>query len=96
MENQYFTYILTNLNHSTLYIGVTSNLSKRIYEHKNKLTEGFSKEYNTNKLVYFEVFTDIEEAIKREKKLKKWNRDWKEKLINKSNPEWKDLYTEII
>jgi putative endonuclease len=96
MEKQYYTYILTNSNHSTFYIGVTSNLSKRIYEHKNKLVDGFSKTYNLNKLVYFEIYSEIEEAIKREKKLKKWNKNWKKDLINKTNSEWKDLYSEII
>ncbi len=87
---------MTNKKDGTLYIGVTSNLVKRVYEHKNQLTDGFSKKYNTKNLVYYEVYDDINEAIKREKQLKKWNRDWKIKLIEDFNYEWKDLYEEII
>ena len=87
---------MTNKKDGTLYIGVTSNLVKRVYEHKNQLTDGFSKKYNTKNLVYYEVYDDINEAIKREKQLKKWNRDWKIKLIEDFNSEWKDLYEEII
>ena len=79
----------------TLYIGVTSNLVKRVYEHKNNIIEGFTKKYNTHKLVYYETTNDIESAIKREKQLKKWNRKWKMNLIEKNNPEWRDLYFEF-
>jgi putative endonuclease len=75
----------------TLYIGVTNDLSRRIYEHKNKLIDGFTKKYNITKLVYFEVFKNIEDAIRREKQLKNWHRQWKINLIEKSNKEWKDL-----
>ena len=74
-----------------LYIGVTSNLSKRLYEHRNGLVEGFTKKYNVHKLVYFESTTDVYSAISREKQLKNWNRAKKNTLINKQNPEWKDL-----
>jgi len=93
--NQYYVYILSNKLNSTLYIGVTSGLVKRIYEHRNKLVDGFSKKYNTNKLVYYEVHQDINEAIKKEKQLKSWNREWKDKLITSFNLNWKDLYDEI-
>ncbi len=80
----------------TLYIGVTSNLIKRVYEHKHKIIKGFSSKYNINKLFYFEVHQDVNEAITREKQLKKWNRNWKLKLIIENNPEWEDLYPKII
>jgi len=87
---------MTNQNSSTLYIGVTSNLIKRINEHKNKLTKGFTTRYNLNKLVYYEQFEDIEEAIKREKQLKGGSRAKKIALIKTKNPMYKDLYYEII
>lgn len=89
--NQYFVYILTNKTNKVLYVGVTNNLERRIYEHKNKLIEGFTKKYNLTKLVYYEETTDIESAIAREKQLKNWHRDWKINLICGFNPEWKDL-----
>jgi putative endonuclease len=85
-------YIITNRYNTTLYIGVTSNLIQRIYQHKHKLITGFSSTYNLDKLVYFEQFDDMENAILREKRLKKWNRDWKNRLINELNPSWEDLY----
>ncbi len=91
----FYTYIITNKNNTVLYIGVTNNLIRRIYEHKNKLIHGFTEKYNINKLVYFEHFDNINNAIQREKQLKKWNRKWKEELINKVNPNWNDLYLEI-
>ena len=87
----YYVYILASKRNGTLYIGVTSNLVKRIYEHKNKLIEGFTKKYNVDKLVYYEETSDINVAIKREKQLKKWNRKWKLELIEKGNPNWNDL-----
>ena len=80
-------YILTNNRNTTLYIGVTSHLIQRIYQHKNKLIEGFSATYNLDKLVYFEQFDDMNNAILREKRLKKWNRAWKNQLINECNPD---------
>ena len=89
-------YILTNDNNSTLYIGVTSNLVQRIYQHKNKQIKGFSSKYNLNKLVYFEQLEDMDSAILREKRLKKWNREWKNRLINELNPSWKDLYFDLV
>ena len=91
---KYFVYILANKTNTTLYIGVTNDLKRRVYEHKNKLHEGFSAKYNVNKLVYFEEYYDINSAIQREKNLKKWNRTWKNELIEKSNPEYKDLSSE--
>jgi putative endonuclease len=87
---------MTNKKDGTLYVGVTSNLVKRVYEHKNEFYDGFSKKYNTKNLVYYEVYDDINEAIKREKQLKNWNRVWKIKLIEDFNSDWKDLYEEII
>ena len=91
-----YTYILTNISNTTLYIGVTSNLPQRIYQHKHKFVDGFSKKYNLNKLVYFEGTSDITAAIQREKYLKGKSRQYKIDLINKFNPEWKDLYEDII
>ena len=90
--NYYYVYILANRRNGTLYIGVTSDLKKRIYEHKNDLVEGFTKKYKIHNLIYYEQTTDIKSAIQREKQLKKWNRKWKLELINNSNPEWSDLY----
>ncbi|MDD6152564.1 MAG: GIY-YIG nuclease family protein [Elusimicrobia bacterium] len=90
-----YIYILTNPTNKVLYIGVTNNLVRRIYEHKQKMLEGFSSRYNLTKLVYYEQFDDIAKAIAREKVLKEWRRSWKECLINKLNPAWRDLYDEI-
>ena len=91
----YYVYIITNKTDKVLYIGVTNNLERRIYEHKNKTVPGFTQKYNINKLLYFEHFENINDAIHREKQLKKWNRKWKEELINKDNPKWNELYNEI-
>lgn len=96
MEKSGFVYILTNEPYGSLYIGVTSDLTKRIHEHKSVDIAGFTKKYHTHDLVYFEEHTSIEEAIKREKRLKHWKRDWKIQLIEKDNPEWKDLYESIL
>jgi putative endonuclease len=90
-DRQYYVYILTNKSNNVLYIGVTNDLIPRIFEHKNKLVEGFTKKYNLRKLVYYEATNDIESAINREKQLKNWHRDWKINLIDQFNPEWKDL-----
>lgn len=91
----YFVYILTNKIHTVLYIGVTRNLKKRTCQHKQKIVEGFTQQYKVDQLLYYEVYEDINEAIKREKRLKKWNRKWKERLINEKNPGWIDLYYEL-
>ena len=94
--NSYYVYIITNADNNVLYIGVTNDLARRIYEHKNHLIKGFSDKYNLNKLVFFEQTTDIESAINREKQLKNWHREWKQNLIAEQNPYWKDLYEEIV
>jgi putative endonuclease len=88
---QGYVYIMTNAPHGTLYIGVTSDLIRRLYEHKNGLYEGFTKKYQLKQLVYFETSESIEAAIEREKKLKNWHRDWKIDLINTQNPDWTNL-----
>ena len=87
----YYVYILASKQNGTLYIGVTSNLLKRIDEHKKGLVEGFTKKYKIHRLVYYESTSDVESAIVREKQMKKWNRQWKIKLIEKNNPDWIDL-----
>ena len=87
----YYVYILASKRNGTLYIGVTNNLEKRIYEHKNGLIDGFTKKYGVNQLVFFEETSNIKSAIQREKQLKKWNRQWKLKLIENANPKWMDL-----
>ena len=96
MQTNSYIYILTNEYNSVLYIGVTSDLMKRVWEHKNKVVKGFSKTYGLNKLVYYEVIDSIELAIAREKQLKRWHRDWKLNLITESNPEFKDLYESVL
>lgn len=88
---QYYVYIMTNPNNTTLYVGITNNLQRRVYEHKNKLIDGFTKRYNITKLVYFEIADSAESAIMREKKLKWLTRERKNKLIEKHNPGWQDL-----
>jgi putative endonuclease len=91
MKN-YFVYILASAKNGTIYVGVTSNLAKRVWEHKNKLADGFTSKYFVDKLVYYEAHTEINIAIGREKRLKEWPRKWKLKLIEKNNLEWLDLY----
>ncbi len=93
--NSYYVYIMANKTDSTLYIGVTNDLVRRVYEHKNKLIEGFTCRYNVTKLVYFEITEDINAAIAREKQLKLWKRDKKNSLIASLNPRWEDLYFSI-
>lgn len=99
MEKDYFVYLLTNWNNKVIYAGVTNNLRRRISEHKSKLVEGFTKRYNKryniNKLVYYELTSDIKSAIAREKEIKKWRREKKNKLVESLNPEWKDLFEEF-
>jgi len=92
---QGYVYIMTSNNHTTLYVGVTSDLVKRVYEHKNNLAEGFTKRYNLHNLVYYEVVGNIETAITREKQIKGGRRQKKLDLINSVNPQWTDLYDEI-
>ena len=92
----YWVYILCSKRNGTLYVGVTNNLARRVYKHKHGLVKGFTKKYHINKLVYTEEFHDINEAIYAEKCIKKWNRTWKLKLIEKRNPEWRDLYETIL
>lgn len=91
MKN-YYVYILSSQRNGTLYIGVTSNLSRRIWEHKNKFIKGFTAKYGVNKLVHYEAYQDVNIAIQREKRLKEWPRKWKLHLIEKNNPYWNDLY----
>ena len=95
-DNTYCVYILANKVNTVLYTGVTNNLVKRVYQHKNKLADGFTKRYNVNKLVYFEVFNSIESAINREKQLKAGSRKAKIALVNQQNPNMDDLYKTIL
>ena len=90
-----YVYILASRRNGTLYVGVTSDLVRRVYEHRIGAAEGFTKEHDVKKLVHFEVFDDIETAIHREKRLKKWNRAWKLRLIERGNPDWDDLYETV-
>jgi putative endonuclease len=94
--HQYYVYILASKKNGALYIGVTNNLLKRVYEHKQNFIDGFTKKYNVHTLVYYEAHSKIEEAIIREKQIKKWNRKWKLRLIEEMNYEWNDLYNEIV
>lgn len=97
MGNKYYSvYILTNYTNTVLYTGITNNLVRRVYEHKEKIEEGFTQKYNVNKLVYFEVFETPEAAIKREKAIKNLVRRKKIALIEKDNPSWKDLFSNIV
>jgi len=91
----YWVYILANRIGGTLYVGVTNDLVRRVSEHREGLTEGFTKKHNVHRLIYFEQFDDIENAIRREKRLKSWNRAWKIRLVEESNPNWVDLYYQI-
>ena len=92
----YFVYIMASDRNGTIYIGVSNNLTKRVWEHKNSVVKGFTDKYHVHKLVYYEMYSDIQLAIKREKLLKKWNRQWKLELIEKENPQWHDLYEKIF
>jgi putative endonuclease len=95
MDYQYFVYLMTNKNNTVIYTGVTKDFKRRVYEHKEKLIDGFTKKYNVNKLVYFEFTSDITSAIQREKQIKAGSRQKKIDLINSINPEWKDLFNDI-
>ncbi|RKY34254.1 MAG: GIY-YIG nuclease family protein [Candidatus Omnitrophota bacterium] len=92
---QYYVYILASKKNGTLYTGITNNLIKRVYEHRNNLVKGFTKKYLVHRLVLFELTLDVNSAIHREKCIKRWKRVWKIELIKRTNPEWKDLYDEI-
>jgi putative endonuclease len=91
-----YVYIVASKSRNALYIGVTSNLIQRIWQHKNEVTDGHSKKYKTHDLVHYEVFGDIERAITREKQLKNWHREWKDNLISEHNPDWEDLYNSLM
>jgi putative endonuclease len=95
MDNQYFVYLMTNKNNTVIYTGVTNDLKRRVYEHKEKLIDGFTKKYNINKLVYFESTNDVYSAIRREKQIKADSRKKKINLINSINKEWTDLFNDI-
>jgi putative endonuclease len=95
MKKGAYIYSLTNRYNTVLYVGVTNNLVRRIAEHKAKINKGFTYKYNCDKLVYYEMFTQVIEAIAREKQLKNWKREWKNKLVNDFNPEWDDLSESI-
>ena len=90
-ERHYYVYLVTNWNHRVMYIGVTNDLERRIYEHKNKLVKGFTEKYNVNKLVYFEETSDVNAALAREKEIKKWRREKKDALVTRMNPQWTEL-----
>jgi putative endonuclease len=92
MRENFYVYILASQKRGTLYIGMTSDLIKRIHEHKNGLADGFSKKYGVHRLVYYELLRDAETALSRERQVKKWNRAWKMRLIEECNPEWDDIY----
>ena len=96
MLRTYYVYILASKRNGTLYIGVTNDLIRRIYEHKNDMTEGFTKRYRIHRLVYYEEFNNVNDAITREKRMKKWKRSWKIELIKSVNSKWRDLYGELL
>ena len=92
----YFIYILASKKNGTLYIGLTNNLIRRVSEHKNNVTDGFTNKYGVHRLVYFESTNDVDAAITREKQMKKWRRQWKINLIEQENPNWDDLYADLL
>jgi putative endonuclease len=96
MKENFYVYILASQRRGTLYIGVTTDLMKRVYEHKNSLAEGFTKKYRVHRLVYYEVTQDADAALSRERQIKKWNRAWKLRLIEEQDPEWIDLYESLL
>lgn len=91
----HYVYILASKKNGTLYIGVTTDLKKRVWQHKEKIIEGFTRKYGIKLLVYYEIYDDYWDAANREKRMKKWNRDWKIELIRKENPDWLDLYDKL-
>lgn len=96
VDKIYYVYILASKKNGTIYIGVTNNLTRRVWEHKNNYIKGFTSKYRVHKLVYFEQTSDIRSAILKEKQMKKWKREWKIEIIEKNNPNWKDLYVDLI
>ena len=96
MSAQFYVYLLASRRQGTLYVGVTRDLVRRVYEHKHKATQGFTKRYSVDRLVWFEFYDDPLTAIEREKEIKKWRRAWKIELIEETNPDWRDLYPEIV
>ena len=92
----YFVYIMASQRHGTLYVGVTNNLIRRVHEHREKITPGFTSKYNVNRLVWFDQTDNIEAAIQHEKRLKHWQRAWKIEMIEKANPQWEDLYLSLL
>jgi len=92
---KYFVYIMTNNHNTVLYTGVTNNLMRRVHEHKNGVYAGFTKRYNCHKLVWFDPIPDLQTALKQEQRIKRWKREFKINLINKLNPEWRDLYDDL-
>lgn len=94
MGKQYFVYMMTNIHHTVLYTGMTGYIVERGWQHKQRLIEGFTKKYNATKMVYAEPYSNVHEAIAREKQIKRWSRKKKERLINEVNPEWRDIYEE--
>lgn len=95
MTKQYYVYFMASKRNGTIYVGVTSDLKKRVYEHKNQYTDGFTKRYGCKNLVWFEVHANVEAAIMKEKQIKNWKREWKINRINDFNPDWRDLYDDI-
>jgi putative endonuclease len=95
MPPTYFVYVIARQKNGTTYIGVTNDLYRRVHEHREKLLPGFSQENRTTRLVYYEQYADVRDAIQREKQLKKWNRAWKLELIEKTNPDWRDLWFDL-
>ena len=95
MEKQFYVYILASRRNGTIYVGMTSALMQRVWQHKNNLVEGFTSKYKVDQLVYYEMIEDPNVAVQRERQLKKWNRKWKLQLIEKMNPTWRDLYDDI-
>ncbi len=95
MKERFYVYILASQRRGTLYVGVTSNLTKRVYEHKNDLVDGFTKKYGVHRLVYYEIANNAVAAISRERQIKRWNRAWKLRLIEEHNSEWADMYDSL-
>ena len=96
LQRDYYVYMLASRKHGTLYIGVTRDLVRRVYQHKSKIVRGFTARYDVARLVWFEIYDDPLTAIAREKELKKWRREWKIRLIEEQNPDWDDLYATIV